>query len=263
MQSLHHPPAQPPRRTVLITGAGRGIGRATALAFAAMGWHVLPAGRDAARLASLADEIRDAGGTARPVVGDLAQADFWQRLSGLDGAVDVLVHNAMQPARFGLIENIDAAQIQSTLDSALTAGLRLAAAVLPAMKKSGWGRLIYVGSAVAEVGGHGQVAYTAAKAGLRGAVRSLALECARHGVTCNLVEPGFIDTERTREAVPAAVREALATRSAVGRAGTPQEVAAVIAFLASPSASYVTGACIPVTGGIELGLAPPPTSRQA
>jgi NAD(P)-dependent dehydrogenase (short-subunit alcohol dehydrogenase family) len=80
-------------------------------------------------------------------------------------------------------------------------------------------------------------------------------------VTCNLVEPGFIDTERTRDAVSEGLRHALAARSAVGRAGTPEEVAAVIAFLSSPLASYVTGACLPVSGGVELGINPRPLPK--
>lgn len=248
------PSAESPRRA-LVTGAGRGIGLAVSLALARQGWHVTLTGRDEVRLRHAAEQVRALGGQAADVLaGDLNDEGFWRHLEASGLVVQALVHNASQPAPYGRLEALSPSAWQGTLDSVLGAGLRLANWCVPGMKAAGHGRIVFVGSAVSDLGAHGQVAYAAAKSGLRGLVRSLALEVGRHGVTCNLVEPGFIDTERTREAVATPIRAALAARSAVGRAGTPEEVAAVIAFLASPEASYLTGACLPVSGGIELGL---------
>ncbi|MFT3859613.1 MAG: SDR family NAD(P)-dependent oxidoreductase [Aquabacterium sp.] len=251
----------------LITGAGRGIGRATALRLARQGMDLVLTGRDAKRLEDVAQEVRAAGSHGgahadvhvRVLAGDLQDEAFWHALTDQAPHIDVLVHNASQPAPYGLVEDVRFDDIRAVIDSVLTSGLRLTQHVLPHMKAAGHGRIVFVGSMAWHMGAHGQVAYASAKAGLQGLVRSMALESARHGITCNLVEPGFIDTERTREAVRESVRSALAARTPVGRAGFPDEVAAVIAFLASPDASYVTGACIPVSGGIELGL---PLSRQ-
>lgn len=244
------------RPMALITGAGRGIGRATALRLARQGMDLLLMGRDAERLQAVVAEAEGLGARAMALPGDLHDEAFWQGLPPMAAQADVLVHNASQPAPYGLLEDVGLDELRGVVDSVLLSGLRLARLVLPHMKAGGHGRIVFVGSVACQVGAHGQVAYASAKAGLQGLVRSVAVEAGGLGITCNLVEPGFIDTERTREAVGEAMRQALAARAAVGRAGLPDEVAAMIAFLASPDASYVTGACIPVSGGIELGMRP-------
>jgi len=247
-----------PRRIALVTGAGRGIGRATALQLARAGCDLIVTGRDAGRLQALVAELRATGAQAQAVLGDLHDEAFWTALAEAAPHVDVLVHNAAQPAPYGLLQDVSLQALQQSLDSVLLAGLRLARMVVPHMKAQGWGRIVYVGSVAWQVGAHGQVGYAAAKSGLQGLVRSLAVEAGRGGITCNLVEPGFIDTERTRDAVAEPMRQALAGRTALGREGRADEVAAVIAFLASDAASYVTGVCMPVSGGIELGMKPWP-----
>jgi NAD(P)-dependent dehydrogenase (short-subunit alcohol dehydrogenase family) len=247
-------PTTPSPQVALITGAGQGIGRACAQLLAAQGWHVVVCGRQEAPLRAVVHDIQSSGGQAQQVVGDLSSQLFWEQLNALPVRPQLLVHNACQPARFGVLESVPFDEIKGVMDSTLMAGLQLAQWAVPAMKAAGFGRLVYVGSAAAQSGAHGQVAYAAAKAGLQGLVRSLAVETGRHGITCNLVEPGFIDTERTRGAVADGVRNALTARTAVGRAGTPDDVAGVVAFLASPAGAYLTGVTIPVTGGFGLGL---------
>jgi len=248
------PALQP--RLALVTGGGRGIGRACALTLAEQGWHLLVCGRDEAALRAVVADIQARGGQAQWLAGDLADETFWRALQALPVRPELLLHNACQPARFGLVEAVPLPQVHGVIDSVLVAGLRLAQWALPAMKQAHGGRLIYIGSAAARLGAHGQVAYAAAKAGLQGMVRSLAVETARHGITCNLIEPGFIETERTRSAVAPALQATLASRAAAGRAGSDQEVAQVVAFLASEGASYITGATLPVDGGYGLGLVP-------
>ena len=138
------------------------------------------------------------------------------------------------------------------------AGLELARCLLPGMRDRGWGRFVFIGSAAGQLGARGQAAYAASKSALVGLVRSLAVEAGRDGVTCNLVDPGLIDTERTREALDADTKCAIIGNTALGRAGRPEEVAALVALLASEAGSYITGAALPVDGGLGLGVAPRP-----
>ncbi len=243
-------------RTALVTGAARGIGRAIALELARAGARVILLARSADALESVRAEIEAAGGEAVALAADVADPALPARVAALEPGVDVLVNNAAAFATYGPVERVDQAEIDRVLDVDLAACLRLTRAVLPGMKARGFGRVLHVGSVAGALGGAGQVAYSTAKAGLRGLTVSVAVESARRGVTSNLLELGLVTTERTTAAIDPAIREALVRNTPVGRPGTPEEVAAAARFLASPAAGYITGAVIPVAGGLGLGLYP-------
>lgn len=198
--------------------------------------------------------VEAAGGSALVLAADLADAAV---VASLDlGAIDVLVHNAAAYAPYARVEDGDAETDLRVLQVGLSAGLGLARRVLPGMRARGFGRLLFIGSSAAYQGAAGQAAYAATKAGLVGLTRSLAVEAGRHGVTCNLVEPGLVETPRLLEVTSAATREAILAASAVGRIGRPEEIAALVGFLASDQAGFVTGARLPVDGGLGLGVVP-------
>ncbi|MDF1798780.1 MAG: SDR family oxidoreductase [Planctomycetota bacterium] len=251
------------QRTALVTGASRGIGRAIALELARGGHRLVlhehepgsGAETDALLRAAHSEPRWIHGDLARPVgAGDTDEPGGLGDLAGLE--IDVLVHNASAFAPYGRVEDGAREADAEVLGVALTAGIGLARAVTPGMRARGFGRLVFIGSAAGRLGAAGQVAYATAKAGLLGLTRSLAVELGRAGITCNLVEPGLIDTERTRAALSGAQFQALAASTPVGRAGNPEELARLVAFLASDDAGYVTGAAIPADGGLGLGVVP-------
>lgn len=241
-------------REALVTGAGSGIGRATALELARAGARVVLLGRGREALEETRAAIAAGGGSARSVTADVSCAEGLEELRGAGCAVDVLVNNAAAYAPYAPLERLAEEDFQRVFDTVLAGAVRLTRELLPGMLERGFGRVVNVGSAAASLGAAGQTAYAAAKAGLAGFTRSLALEVARRGVTCNLVEPGLIDTERVREAVDPEVRLGILAATAAGRAGTPEEVAAAVLFLASPAAGFITGVTLPVAGGLGLGL---------
>lgn len=243
-------------RTALITGGSRGIGLAIARELASAGAQVVLVSRDAARLERAVASIASEGGSATALAADIADAGWLARLDEVAPEVDVLVNNAAAFATYGPLERVAEQELERVFETTLLAALRLTRHVLGGMKARGFGRIINVGSAAGHLGGAGQVAYSTAKAGLVGLTVSVAIECARRGVTCNLLELGLIRTERVHEAISAEVRAHIARNTPVGRPGTVEEVAHAARFLASPRASYVTGAVLPVSGGLGLGLYP-------
>ncbi|MET9466778.1 3-oxoacyl-ACP reductase FabG [Streptomyces sp. NPDC006544] len=231
-------------RTVLVTGGNRGIGRAIAEEFLAQGDRVAvtyrsdpPDGKFFAVRCDVADpEQIDAAFTA-------VEAEL--------GPVEVLVSNA------GITDDRPMLRMQEehfsrVVDTNLTGGWRCAKRALPKMLRGRWGRIVFVSSVAGLRGNQGQVNYAASKAGMVGMARSLARECAASGITVNVVAPGLIETDMTA-AMAGARRAAHLAEIPAGRAGRPEDVADTVAWLAGERAGYVTGAVVPVDGGLGMG----------
>jgi 3-oxoacyl-[acyl-carrier protein] reductase len=242
-------------RVALVTGASQGIGRATALALAQAGARVAVAARNAEKLAAVAAEISAAGGEALAVTMDVADAEqvksgFRQTIEKF-GKLDILVNNAAV-TRDGVAVRMKAEDWDVVLRTNLTGAHLCAQQAMSVMMRARYGRIINVTSVVAETGNPGQVNYVAAKAGLIGLTRALAVEIASRNITVNAVAPGFIVSPMT-DPLPQNVKDALLARVPLGRMGTDAEVAAAIVFLASEEAAYITGTVLDVNGGLRMG----------
>ncbi len=242
-------------RVALVTGASQGIGRATALALATAGARVAAAARNAEKLAGVVAEISAAGGEALAVSMDVADAEnvkagFRQAIEKF-GRLDILVNNAAIN-RDGLAVRMKADDWDAVIRTNLTGAHFCAQQAMSTMMRARYGRIINVTSVVAETGNPGQVNYVAAKAGLIGLTRALAIEVASRNITVNAVAPGFIVSPMT-DPLPQPVKDALLARVPLGRMGTDAEVAAAIVFLASEEAAYITGTVLDVNGGLRMG----------
>lgn len=242
-------------RVALVTGASRGIGRAIALALARQGAYVFVNYRKDRRGADeCVARMGEAGGkgeTARADVrrpGDVAR--LFARVRRRSGRLDILVNNAGVAPRAPGLERVSLATWRDTLATNLTGAFLCTRAAAPLMRRQRFGRIIYIGSLAGLRGGTIGPHYAASKAGLMGLMQWAFREVARYGVTVNVVAPAFVITALTAGAyrTPAA-RARMAARVPLGRPGTPEEVGAVVAFLAGPDAGYITGEWLTMAGG--------------
>ena len=242
-------------KVALVTGASQGIGRDTALALSEAGAKVAVAARNEEKLASLVNEIVALeGGQALAVKMDVADAEqvkagFKQVLEKF-GRLDILVNNAAI-TRDGLALRMKQDDWEAVLRTNLTGAHLCIQQALGTMMRARTGRIINISSVVAQTGNAGQANYVAAKAGLIGLTKAIAMEIASRNITVNAVAPGFIKTPMT-DVLPDKVKEELNTRIPLGRMGTARDVAAAIVFLASDEAAYITGHVLDVNGGMYL-----------
>ncbi len=241
-------------KTALVTGASRGIGEAIARRLAAEGATVLAAARSADALARVVSGIEAAGGKAAPLALDLSDpASIEAAVKGALAAhpeIPILVNNA-GVTEDNLILRMSRDAWERVLATNLTGVFLLTQAIVKGMVRKRYGRIVNVTSVVGLMGNAGQANYAASKAGLIGLTKSVARELASRNVTCNAVAPGFIATAMTEKMTDAA-RAALSTQIPLERLGTPEDVAAAVAYLASDEASYVTGTVVNVSGGLYM-----------
>jgi 3-oxoacyl-[acyl-carrier protein] reductase len=242
-------------RVAMITGASQGIGRACAVALGKAGAQVALAARNAAKLAEVAAEIEAAGGKAMPFEMDLASEDSIKAVTkavmAQYGKIEILVNNG-GITRDNLMLRMKLADWNAVLQTNLTGAFLLTQAATSSMLKARWGRIINISSVVGETGQAGQANYCASKAGLIGLTMSLARELASRNITVNAVAPGYISTPMT-DVLNDQQRAAMLTQIPLDRAGTPEDVANAVVFLASDQASYITGHVLDVNGGMHMG----------
>jgi 3-oxoacyl-[acyl-carrier protein] reductase len=242
-------------KTALVTGASQGIGRACALELAKAGARVALAARNESKLADVAAEITAAGGTAQVFAIDLASEDSIKAGAKAAiahfGSIEIVVNNA-GITKDTLLLRMKRADWDSVLTTNLTGTFLLTQAMLSPMLKARWGRIVNITSIVGQTGQAGQANYAASKAGVIGFTKSLARELASRGITANAVAPGYIETAMTA-VLDDKQREAMMTQIPLARAGTDQDVANAVRFLASDDAAYITGHVLDVNGGMYMG----------
>ncbi|KPB70617.1 3-oxoacyl-ACP reductase FabG [Pseudomonas cannabina] len=241
-------------KVALVTGASRGIGQAIALELGRNGAVVVGTATSESGAERISATFKENGIEGFGLMLDVCDAasvnSVLSTIQERVGAPLILVNNA-GITRDNLMMRMKDDEWYDVVNTNLNSLFRLSKGVLRGMTKARWGRIISIGSVVGAMGNAGQVNYASAKAGLEGFSRALAREVGSRAVTVNSVAPGFIDTDMTRE-LPEAQRESLITQIPLGRLGQAEEIAHVVAFLASEGAGYVTGATIPVNGGMYM-----------
>jgi 3-oxoacyl-[acyl-carrier protein] reductase len=237
---------------VLVTGASRGIGAAIADELAALGATVVGTATTDAGAAAIDERMQALGGHGRKldVTDGAAVEALVDAIAKEFGPVSILVNNA-GITRDNLLLRMKDEEWNDILDTNLSSVFRTCKATMRGMMKARKGRIVNIASVVGVTGNAGQANYAAAKAGIIAFSKSLAKEIGSRGVTVNVVAPGFIDTDMTR-ALPEAAREALMGQIALGRLGEPADIARAVAFLAGPSAAYITGETLHVNGGMYM-----------
>jgi 3-oxoacyl-[acyl-carrier protein] reductase len=229
---------------VLVTGGNRGIGLAIAKAFAEQGDKVAITHRGSGAPDGLFGVQCD--------VTDNAQVDAaFTEVEKVNGAVEVLISNAGMTDDT-LLMRMSEDQFSRVVDANLTGAYRVAKRACRSMLRARWGRMIFISSVVAFAGGPGQVNYAASKAGLLGIARSLTRELGSRNITANLITPGYIETDMTAS-LPDEVKASMLAATPAGRYGQPEDIAAAATFLASDAAGYISGAVLPVDGGVGMG----------
>lgn len=241
-------------KVALVTGASRGIGKAIADLLGSQGATVIGTATSQGGADAISRRFADVGIKGHGMCLNVADAEsidtVLQEINDRYGAVGILVNNA-GITRDNLLMRMKTDEWDSVINTNLTSLYRLSKACLRAMMKAKTGRIINIGSVVGSSGNPGQANYSAAKAGMIGFTKSLAQEVGSRGITVNAVAPGAIDTDMTRE-LPDAHRDTLLAGIPLGRLGKPEEIASVVAFLASDAAAYVTGETIHVNGGMYM-----------
>ena len=241
-------------KVALVTGASRGLGKAIALALAQEGAAIAAVARSEDALKETLEAIRAAGGTAEPFALDVSDETAVEatvdKITTRFQHVDVLVNNA-GVTRDGLLMRMKSEDWDAVLNTNLKGAFNLTKHVGRMMVKQRAGRIVNISSVIGLMGNAGQANYAASKAGLIGFTKSIAREFASRGITCNVVCPGFIETDMTKGLVED-LRKKLLEKIPLARLGQPEDIAGVVAFLTSPAASYITGQILTVDGGMVM-----------
>ncbi len=242
-------------KVAVVTGAARGLGRSDALVMAAEGADIVLVDVDGQGVQAAAREVETLGRRAMSFAVDItdlkAVEEMGSRIKDQLGGADILVNNAATLDNLSQIENMDDTLWDRDLNVNLTGTYYCTKTFYPQMKEKKWGRIINMASVAGTLGGFGQASYSTTKAGIIGFTKSIALEGARYGITCNAIVGGLLATDISKN-MPDKMRDRLLRRVPMGRMGDPEDVANAVAFLASDRARYITGVALNVTGGLEL-----------